>query len=555
MRFGVQGFGTFRNTSEDFGELFYRILEAGYQLIEPCVSFMTIEGYERTIWPYETFKSLAAMIDSAGLKMESCHVFSGNLLANVPQMTEMAEQYGIRQFVVKTPQDMSERSLQETSLRFMQIADALEPAGARLLIHNEADDIAAKIHGRTVYEYLLDLCLGKVDAQVDVGWAMFAGEDPVSLLWRNKDRVRSLHYKDFAAADENNAHGAPYGTEVQIGKGALPMEGCFQFARTFGIAQIGDQDSFADDVVTELKETAIVLNMLGQSREHSISYLNTYDIETGEIKTLHRFERVVEAPNWLKKEDAMLYNSDGRIWHYDIVSDTETLVDTGICTGCNNDHVVAPDESAFAVSHGGVTPEEGYTSRIYTIPMGGGEAKLITPNTPSYLHGWSPDGKELAYCAFRPIDGKMEVDIYTIPADGSAEEKRLTGGGFNDGPEYSPDGKYIWFNSTRSGLMQVYRMKADGSEQTQMTGNDRNNWFGHVSPDGKKVVYLSYRKGDLDAGEHLPNMQVELWVMNSDGSDKRRAVSLFGGQGSINVNSWAGDSKRFAFVSYELIHE
>ena len=87
-----------------------------------------------------------------------------------------------------------------------------------------------------------------------------------------------------------------------------------------------------------------------------------------------------------------------------------------------------------------------------------------------------------------------------------------------------------------------------------MTDNERNNWFPHISPDGKKVVYLSYRKDDLDPNEHLPNMQVELWLMNPDGSDKHKILSFFGGQGSINVNSWSPDSKEFAFVSYELLH-
>lgn len=98
-------------------------------------------------------------------------------------------------------------------------------------------------------------------------------------------------------------------------------------------------------------------------------------------------------------------------------------------------------------------------------------------------------------------------------------------------------------------------MNRDGSEQTQMTFNERNNWFAHVSPDGSRVAYLSYRKGDLEANDHLTNMQVELWLMNADGSNHRRVASLFGGQGSINVNSWSGDSKHLAFVSYELLHK
>ncbi len=543
MRFGIQGFGLFRADAGPYPDIFRTVRSAGFRLLEPCIAFGPVPGFERMIWPADRAGPLLQEALDSGLAVESCHVFADNLSACVPRMAELAGQFGIRQFVVKTPPDMSPLSLQQAALRYMDLADSLAGFGAGLLIHNEAEDIRTRVRGKTAYEYLLDLCLGKVDAQVDAGWAMIAGEDPVRLLWRNAHRVQSLHWKDFRG-----------GEETRIGAGELPAEACFQFARAMGIPQIADQDSFPDGVSADLDSVYSFLNGMVQTREKSVSYLNTYDIETGEIRTLHRFDRVIEAPNWLRNENAMLYNSGGRIWRYDIASGAETLVDTGICTGCNNDHVVAPDESAFAVSHGNVTPEEGYTSRIYVIPMSGGQARLVTPESPSYLHGWSPDGKELAYCAFRTVGGSTEVDIYTIPADGSAPEKRLTQGGFNDGPEYSPDGRYIWFNSTRSGLMQIWRMKVDGSEQTRMTSDDRNNWFAHVSPDGKKAVYLSYRRGDLDPREHLPNMQVELWLMNSDGSDRKRIVSFFGGQGSINVNSWAGDSRQFAFISYELLY-
>ena len=235
---------------------------------------------------------------------------------------------------------------------------------------------------------------------------------------------------------------------------------------------------------------------------------------------------------------------------FDPATGEETQIDTGLCDNCNNDHVVSPDETELAVSHG--PREEGWASRIYILPITGGTPRLVTPNSPSYLHGWSPDGRELAYCAFRTHDGKTETDIYTIPAAGG-EEKRITQGGFNDGPEYSPDGKHIWFNSTRSGQMQVWRMNRDGSDPVRMTHTDRQNWFGHVSPDGKRVVYLSYRRDDLEAAEHLPNMQVELWIMDADGQNARCLLPLFGGQGSINVNSWSKDSRHIAFVSYEWI--
>ena len=313
-----------------------------------------------------------------------------------------------------------------------------------------------------------------------------------------------------------------------------------------------DMDNYGADPCADLGAAFQVLGRRGQLRVGSVSYLNTLDVETGEVHTLRAFDRVIEAPNWLKQSNRILYNSQGHIYACDLDSGEETELDSGECDNCNNDHVVSPDERYLAVSHS--ARGAGFSSRVYVFPIEGGEPRLVTPNSPSFLHGWSPDGREFAYCAFRQHDGRMEVDVYTIPAEGG-EETRLTQGGFNDGPEYSPDGEYIWFNSTRTGLMQIWRMKRDGSEQTQMTFNARNNWFGHVSPDGKKVVYLSYGKDDLEAHEHLPNMPVELWLMNADGSEPRKIASLFGGQGSINVNSWAGDSRRIAFVSYALKHK
>ena len=181
--------------------------------------------------------------------------------------------------------------------------------------------------------------------------------------------------------------------------------------------------------------------------------------------------------------------------------------------------------------------------------MQGGTPRLITPIAPSYLHGWSPDGRQLAYCA----DRKGNYDIYVIPVEGGEERQLTTAEGLDDGPEYSPCGEYIWFNSVRTGLMQVWRMKKDGSEQTQMTFDEtRNSWFPHVSPDGKSVIFITYYKGDVEPGQHLPNKNVELRIMPATGGKPKTLVKLFGGQGTINVNSWAPDSKRIAFVSYRL---
>ena len=278
------------------------------------------------------------------------------------------------------------------------------------------------------------------------------------------------------------------------------------------------------------------------------SILEVFDIETGKSEVLDEFDCVIEAPNWSADGKFLTFNSEGRIYKYEIASGDVTEVPSYFVDNCNNDHVLAPDGTGLYVSHH--TKEDGL-SRIYKIFYDGRMPELVTPLAPSYLHGITPDGKMLAYCAER----NGEYDIYTIPTAGGNETQLTTAFGLNDGPEYDCDGEYIWFNSVRTGRMQAWRMKADGSEQTQMTFDAHwNTWFPHISPDRTKVVMLAYHERDVRPGEHVPNKNVEIRLMT--GSDKagwsepRTILKLFGGQGTINVNSWAPDSKRFAYVRY-----
>jgi len=296
-----------------------------------------------------------------------------------------------------------------------------------------------------------------------------------------------------------------------------------------------------------------VLPMQGQPdrsnpwyRDEDESILEIYHVETGTRTVLKEFPYLIEAPNWSPDGTFLTYNSGGRIFRFNLKTGRSEEVFTDFVTNCNNDHVLSPDGTRIAVSHG--AGEDG-KSRIYTVPLSGGVPRLITPMAPSYLHGWSPDGKTLAYCGER----NGEFDIYTIPVDGGEETRLTDAPGLNDGPEYDSTGEYIWFNSVRTGLMQAWRMKADGSEQTQMTFDEnRNTWFPHISPDGKLVVMLAYRKGDVEPHEHLPHKNVQLRLMSADGGPVKTVAELFGGQGTINVNSWSPDGKNFAFVSYRI---
>jgi Tol biopolymer transport system component len=145
-----------------------------------------------------------------------------------------------------------------------------------------------------------------------------------------------------------------------------------------------------------------------------------------------------------------------------------------------------------------------------------------------------------------------EFDIYKIPAAGGDEIRLTTATGLDDGPAYTPNGRYIYFNSTRSGLMQIWRMRPDGSGQEQVTNDGFNNWFPHISPDGKWIVYLSFGQ-DVAPDDHPFYKHVLLRLMRIGGGPARVIAYLYGGQGTINVPSWSPDSRRLAFVSNSVM--
>jgi len=193
---------------------------------------------------------------------------------------------------------------------------------------------------------------------------------------------------------------------------------------------------------------------------------------------------------------------------------------------------------------------------VYTVPIEGGTPRRITALGPSYLHGWSPDGRFLVYTGER----NDEFDVYRISADGGEETRLTTTPGLDDGPEYSPDGQYIYFNSVRSGTMQIWRMRADGSAQEQVTSDQYNNWFPHVSPNGQWIAFLSFMQ-DVAPSDHPFYKPVYLRVISArEGGGIARVVAyVYGGQGTINVpvlvarQPAAGVRQQYGFTPFALM--
>lgn len=273
------------------------------------------------------------------------------------------------------------------------------------------------------------------------------------------------------------------------------------------------------------------------------SCLETQAISSTDRRVVHLTTDRIEAPNWLRDGATLIYNSGGRIYRIPAAGGTPRVVDTGFATRCNNDHGVSPDGTLLAISD---QSQGNRRSLIYTLPVAGGTPTPVTPTGPSYWHGWSPDGRTLAYCAERG----GEFDVYTIPAGGGPETRLTTAKGLDDGPEYSPDGQTLYFNSDRTGIMQIWRMQADGTGQEPVTADDFNNWFPHPSPDGRTLVFLSFEKGVVG---HPEGHDVTLRRMTLATGKVDVLGRFYGGQGTINVPCWSPDGRKIAFVTYQMI--
>jgi TolB protein len=281
---------------------------------------------------------------------------------------------------------------------------------------------------------------------------------------------------------------------------------------------------------------------LVQYKNYLGSLLETLDVETGNRQVLAGYEGSWQAPNWTPDGRTLIYNSEGKLYNFDIATRKSTVLNTDFANNNNNDHVLTFDGKQIGISH---HPEETKgQSVVYTLPVTGGTPKKITEKSPSYFHGWSPDNQFLIYTGERNGD----FDIYKISKDGGKEIQLTNTKGLDDGSEYSPDGKYIYFCSTRTGTMQVWRMDPDGKNQVQLTFDELNNWFPHVSPDNKWLVFISFPK-EVPADKHPFYERVYLRLMPVEGGEAKVIGYLYGGQGTMNVPSWSPDSRKIAFVS------
>lgn len=257
---------------------------------------------------------------------------------------------------------------------------------------------------------------------------------------------------------------------------------------------------------------------------------------------------LLEAPNWAPDGRGLLLNGGGLLWRLDLDTSRLTRVPLEGVPPLNNDHVVDAGRGLMYLS-----ANDGH---IWAAPLQGGSGTRITsdPSRYHFLHGLSPDGQTLAFVELPAGDFSAAGRLALISASGGETRYPEAGRRHLDGPEYSPDGEWLYVNTEEFGIQpghaQLARVAADGGRLGQLVTSTTVDWFPHVSGDGQWATYIRFPSGTLG---HPADLDVEvLLVRTNDWSTPVARYPLFGGQGTLNVNSWSPDSRRFAFVAYPL---
>lgn len=261
-------------------------------------------------------------------------------------------------------------------------------------------------------------------------------------------------------------------------------------------------------------------------------------------------ELLIEAPNWSLDGRTLYVNGNGLLWSLAVDDPAAGLTQVHFdgLPELNNDHVLDPDGEHILLS--------AMDGHIYRGALAGGSVTRLTADDDRwhFLHGVSPDGNRIAYVELEGFEHPGRLAVAPAIEGGGSVTHLDTGSGHLDGPEWSPDGQWLYCNTehfgTEPGHAQLARIPEGGGELEQLLASTTVDWFPHLSPDARSAAYIAFPAGTLG---HPADLDVEVRVVSTeDWSAPLQRYPLFGGQGTINVNSWAPDSSRLAFVAYPI---
>lgn len=271
MKISVNCFGPKRKLYQDFEGTLARLQQAGISSVEICVAFdgggeppkelalkippHILREMKGGIWDLDVAGERLAAVRAAGITVISAHVMLGTLshpeqlTALLPRLLEFGKSHDIRYFVISPMKGREQAVPFLTALR--ELSDGLARAGISLALHNHEMECEVK-DGGTALDDILEFC-PSMKLELDVGWAKFAGADPVQLMERYRERLELLHFKDV------RADACPENRDTcftAVGEGSIPLGDIMAAAAGCPIAEYGliiDQDDSPTDILDDLE--------------------------------------------------------------------------------------------------------------------------------------------------------------------------------------------------------------------------------------------------------------------------------------------------------------
>jgi serine/threonine-protein kinase len=167
-------------------------------------------------------------------------------------------------------------------------------------------------------------------------------------------------------------------------------------------------------------------------------------------------------------------------------------------------------------------------------PMG--TPQRLTTGLDAISLSLTPDGQRLAYAVYHQTSNVWSIVVSSRgPVSARTATQITRGNQFVESLDVSPDGRWLVFDSDRTGNQDIFRVPLGGGAEEQLTSDPADDFEPHYSPDGREISFHAFRSGTRD-----------LYVMNSDGS-RQRAVFASPAQDRDAV--WSPDGQRIVFAS------